>query len=543
MKHLAIITKLWILITVAICSQAFAADSEAINALRRARVLIEASRFKDAVAILKTYESQGRSDDLDISLLTGKIYLALDRPATALEYFERAYAQDLENYEAVMGAATANLKLGNFKQSRFYVDIASQVAKDSSEPNLVLSLITLRTGKVQEANAAMLTLSRQRSDSSDVAVTYARFLSSSGDNINAAKSLQTFIQKNPLSAEARDYLADLEFLFGTKANAYPLKEAAAQLYDRQGNGFKRDVVSAWLEVNRAKPDNPPPPAQPVSPKEEAAKKERVEPPPEKVAPKPPEQLAAKPELKPAKPQDKDLKPRLLPQTSDKEFAAAPLLRFPFPDGVMITGGSGFIVDSGRKIVTNRHVVEGGKEFAIRTGLGEVIKAKVIFISKTDDLAVLELDKALPADRAISSNAYSKPRVGRNVVVMGYPLWYVLGEGSPSLTNGLVSKRTGMGDDLGTFQLTAKVNKGNSGGPVFDMAGNVVGITVGKLDSKKIQDEQGFMPEDVNFAIHIDRLPKITNASVDGKEPNTVELNTEELYQVMLGKVVMVATYK
>ena len=127
--------------------------------------------------------------------------------------------------------------------------------------------------------------------------------------------------------------------------------------------------------------------------------------------------------------------------------------------------------------------------------------------------------------------------------MGYPLWYVLGEGSPSLTNGLVSKRTGMGDDLGTFQLTAKVNKGNSGGPVFDMAGNVVGITVGKLDSKKIQDEQGFMPEDVNFAIHIDRLPKITNASVDGKEPNTVELNTEELYQVMLGKVVMVATYK
>jgi S1-C subfamily serine protease len=101
----------------------------------------------------------------------------------------------------------------------------------------------------------------------------------------------------------------------------------------------------------------------------------------------------------------------------------------------------------------------------------------------------------------------------------------------------------MGDDLGTFQLTAKVNKGNSGGPVFDMAGNVVGITVGKLDSKKIQDEQGFVPEDVNFAIHIDRLPKITNASLDGKEPNTVELNTEELYQAMLGKVVMVATYK
>ena len=534
MKHLAIINKLLILLIAAVCLQVFAADSEAANALRRARVLVEASRYKEAVALLKTYESQGRSDDLDISLLTGKIYLALDRPATALEFFERAYAQDLESYEAVMGAATANLKLGNFKQSRFYVDIASHIAKDSSEPTLVLSLIALRTGKVEEANSAMLRLSKQRADSSEVAVTYAKFLSSSGDNASSTKSLQVFIQKNPLSAEAKDYLADLEFLFGTKTNAFRLKEAAAQLYDRQGNVFKRDVVTAWLEANGVKPDNPPPPAPPALPKEPAVKKEQAEPPPEKVAPKP--------EVKPADKQVKEAKTRSLPQNSDKEFSP-PLLRFPFPSGVMITGGSGFIVDSGRKIVTNRHVVEGGKEFAIRTGLGEVIKAKVVFISKTDDLAVLELDKALPADRAIPSNAYSKPRVGRNVVVMGYPLWYVLGEGSPSLTNGLVSKRTGMGDDLGTFQLTAKVNKGNSGGPVFDMAGNVVGITVGKLDSKKIQDEQGFTPEDVNFAIHIDRLPKITNASVDGKEPNTVELNTEELYQVMLGKVVMVATYK
>ena len=530
MKNLAIITKLWILITAAICLQVFAADTDTVNALRRASVLVEASRYKDAVAVLKTYESQGRSDELAISLLTGKIYLALDRPATALEYFERAYDQDFESYDAVIGAANANLKLGNFKQSRFYVDIASKVAKDSSEPTLVLSLIALRTGKVQEANAAMLTLSKQRADSSDVAVTYAKFLSLSGDNVNAAKSLQTFIQRNPLSAEAKDYLADLEFLFGTKTNAYRLKETAAQLYDRQGNAFKKDVVTAWLEVNGVKPDITPPQTPPSLPKEQAVKKEQVEPKPEKVAPKPAEKQA------------KETKVRSLPQTSDREFSP-PLLRFPFPDGVMITGGSGFIVDGGKKIVTNRHVVEGGKEFAIRTGLGEMIKAKVIFISKTDDLAVLELDKALPADRAIPSTAYSKPRVGRNVVVMGYPLWYVLGEGSPSLTNGLVSKRTGMGDDLGTFQLTAKVNKGNSGGPVFDMAGNVVGITVGKLDSKKIQDEQGFVPEDVNFAIHIDRLPKITNASVDGKEPNTVELNTEELYQVMLGKVVMVATYK
>jgi len=69
------------------------------------------------------------------------------------------------------------------------------------------------------------------------------------------------------------------------------------------------------------------------------------------------------------------------------------------------------------------------------------------------------------------------------------------------------------------------------------------ITVGKLDSKRIQDEEGFVPEDVNFAIHVDRLPRIINSSPDTKNTEASEMTTEELYQVMLGKVVMVATYK
>jgi len=243
-------------------------------------------------------------------------------------------------------------------------------------------------------------------------------------------------------------------------------------------------------------------------------------------------------VKPANAARKEARAKL----PDNEFST-PVQRFPFPPNVMITGGSGFIVDGGRKVVTNRHVIADGKEFAIRTGLGEVIKVRVVFISQSDDIAVLELEKPLPADRAIPGGAYSKPRVGRNVVVMGYPLWYMLGEGSPSLTNGMVSKRTGLNDDLGTFQLTAKVNKGNSGGPVFDLFGNVVGITVGKLDNKKIQTDEGFVPEDVNFAIHVDRLPAIANAKVSSSESDGAELSTEELYQVMLGKVVMVATYK
>jgi S1-C subfamily serine protease len=281
-------------------------------------------------------------------------------------------------------------------------------------------------------------------------------------------------------------------------------------------------MKAWLDAN---PVAPQPEKPPVEAKPAPEKKS-----PETVAEKKTEPNKAKPAV-----------PVIKPMMPDVESKIA-VERFPFPSGVTIIGGSGFVVDTGRKVVTNRHVVEGGKEFAIRTGLGEVIKARLVFISNTDDIAVLELAKPLPADRAIPSSSFVKPQVGRNVVVMGYPLWYLLGEGSPSLTNGVVSKRTGLRDDAGTFQITAKVNKGNSGGPVFDMRGNVVGITVGKLDIKKIGDDQGFLPEDVNFAIHVDRLPKILNISATSEEQRN-ELSAEELYQSMVGKVVMVATYK
>lgn len=528
MKSIQTIFLKLILLTALVSQVAWGEEKPGVDTLRQAKVFASAGRYKDAIALLKSFDAQDRADELTINLLVGKIYSSIDRPASAREFFELAYDQDIENFDAAIGLATSHMQLGNFKQARHFLNLANDLEKNSPEPTLLQSMIHYRTGSIREANQLMQDLVRQRPDSAEVAVSYAKYLHLAGDNVNAVKSLQSFTEKNPLAADVKDYLGELEFLFGSKSNGIKLKQTAAQLYDQQGHLFKRDVVSAWLQVNMTVKDQPPV-SNPSPSIPEVKKEPPAAPVVGKTQAKPPEKLIA-----PVKP--------VLPAPSDKELSL-PVQRFPFPDGVMITGGSGFIVDGGRKVVTNRHVVEDGKEFAVRTGLGEIIKAKLVFTSKTDDIAVLELAKALPGDRAIPNVAYSKPRVGRNVVVMGYPLWSILGQGSPSLTNGVVSKRTGMADDVATFQLTAKVNKGNSGGPVFDMAGNVVGITVGKLDSKKIQDEQGFLPEDVNFAIHVDRLPKMINAQLEASQPNAVELSAEDLYQAMIGKVVMVATYK
>jgi S1-C subfamily serine protease len=471
------------------------------DTLTQASIFIDAGRLKDAVALLKTHEPADPKEAQQVTLLMGKIYLAIDRPAKALELFQSVDEQLPLNLDVAMGAANASLKLGRFADARKYAIDAGKIDMESADPELLLALIEQRTGQTADATTRMEKLLRKRPGSESHVLAYARYLVSAGEQTKAMKTLRDFRESHPQAAQVLEQLGELEFSFGSKPAAIDLKREAAKSYANQGNEYRVRVIQSWVEENivaRAAPQRDTEMGKRISP---------AEPSPEsvpKAEAQPPQNLPPKAAEKKDSPAPVEQKPKLAKFTDPD--VNIPVQRFPFPRGVTITGGSGFIVDEGRKIVTNKHVIEGGKEFAIRTGLGEVIRAKVVFISDTDDLAILELQKPLPADRAIPAAAYAKPRVGRDVVVMGYPLWYILGEGSPSLTNGVVSKGTGMGDDRHTFQLTAKVNKGNSGGPVFDLNGNVVGITVGKLDSQKINQEQGFVPEDINFAIHVDRLP-------------------------------------
>jgi S1-C subfamily serine protease len=201
-----------------------------------------------------------------------------------------------------------------------------------------------------------------------------------------------------------------------------------------------------------------------------------------------------------------------------------------------------LVDQGRRIITNRHVVAEGRNFYVRNALGDMSAARVEKLGSNDDLAVLVLDKPFLADKALRPDQFGKARSGASIAVMGFPLSDMLGANTPSITNGIVSKVTGMRDNVETFQVSAKMNKGNSGGAVFDQAGNLVGIAVGKLDLVKIMQGEGFLPEDVNFAIHSERIGQLGIAAkvnvASGKA-----LSLEELYQQYIGTVVLVAGEK
>ncbi len=139
-------------------------------------------------------------------------------------------------------------------------------------------------------------------------------------------------------------------------------------------------------------------------------------------------------------------------------------------------GSGFVISEDGFIVTNNHVIEGADDIEIEFFSGDRLKAKVIGTDPKTDLAVLkvESDKPLPFVQFGNSDGI---RVGDWVMAMGNPL----GQGF-SVSAGIVSARgrslQGTYDDY--IQTDAAINRGNSGGPLFNMAGEVIGVNTAIL---------------------------------------------------------------
>ena len=134
-------------------------------------------------------------------------------------------------------------------------------------------------------------------------------------------------------------------------------------------------------------------------------------------------------------------------------------------------GSGFFISADGYVVTNNHVVEHAKKVQVTTDDGRTLDAKVIGTDPKSDLALLKVTES--GDFPYVKLAAQSPRVGDWVVAIGNPF----GLGG-TVTSGIVSAR---GRDIGAgpyddfLQIDAPINKGNSGGPTFNLTGEVVGV--------------------------------------------------------------------
>lgn len=172
-------------------------------------------------------------------------------------------------------------------------------------------------------------------------------------------------------------------------------------------------------------------------------------------------------------------------------------------------GTGWPVASGF-VVTNNHVVADRTKISLIRTDGIEIPARVAMRDKTNDLALLKVkdENLLPPALALCS----KPtRIGSEVITMGYPHPDIMGT-KPKLTSGIISATFGAGDDPRLLQISVPLQAGNSGGPLINMNGEVVGIVMSKLNAVRMFKMTGDLPQNVNYAIKIPYLKGLLSSA-------------------------------
>lgn len=168
-------------------------------------------------------------------------------------------------------------------------------------------------------------------------------------------------------------------------------------------------------------------------------------------------------------------------------------------------GTGFAIANGY-VVTNYHVTTGAKTIFIKGVNGDIeesYKGYVVDSDREHDLAIIKIiDKKFEGfDEIPYCIGKTMPEVGDDVFVLGYPLTETMGK-DIKLTDGIISASSGYKGDQSMYQISAAVQPGNSGGPLFDKEGNVIGVVCAKHADA----------ENANYAIKVSYLFSLINSS-------------------------------
>jgi S1-C subfamily serine protease len=191
-------------------------------------------------------------------------------------------------------------------------------------------------------------------------------------------------------------------------------------------------------------------------------------------------------------------------------------------------GTGFVISASGHIVTNNHVINGciGDIKGNLTGEAPTT-LRVVNSDRANDLALLQgptasfKSFARIRDRAMHS--------GDSIVAIGFPYRGLLSSDF-TVTTGIVSSLSGLYNDTRFLQISAAVQPGNSGGPLFDTSGDIVGVVSAKLDVLRVAERTGTIPENINFAIKTGAIRDFLDNSVVAYETSApgTELKTTDI---------------
>jgi S1-C subfamily serine protease len=180
----------------------------------------------------------------------------------------------------------------------------------------------------------------------------------------------------------------------------------------------------------------------------------------------------------------------------KAAETVPELAFLFNSQAVNSSGTGFFVSENGVIVTCAHVIEGGSRITVKINNKEYT-AQVLTKNSKTDLAVLKINYRNPFHFKVTD--FNIVNLGDKVFVLGFPLSDLLGS-DVRLTDGIVSAKSGVNSDQTYFQLSAPIQPGNSGGPVFNSNFEIVGVAAGKLNDMAAFHSSGAIPQNINFGI-------------------------------------------
>ena len=217
-----------------------------------------------------------------------------------------------------------------------------------------------------------------------------------------------------------------------------------------------------------------------------------------------------------------------------------------PSGPSFSGvkntGTGWITEGGY-IVTNHHVIEGHGRISVRFfNFGDKeYPAEVVIDDEINDLSILKITDQIESKPTGLPIATKLPRIGAEVFTVGYPKSDVMGL-NPKVTNGIVSALSGIKDDPRVIQTTVAIQSGNSGGPLLNLKGEVVGVTMASLRTK-VTDKGIDVPQGVNYAVKSAYVSALLTSVPERSHPmgQARSATLEELIPIVQDSIVQVTS--
>lgn len=162
-------------------------------------------------------------------------------------------------------------------------------------------------------------------------------------------------------------------------------------------------------------------------------------------------------------------------------------------------GSGFIISQDGTIITCAHIFDEERDATIWLN-GQRYEARVLYVDKKADIAILRINDEISGLTPVSFRSTNDFKLGEDVFTIGFPMSNILGN-SARLNNGLISSTKGLKDDPNQVQISVEIQPGNSGGPLFNKDGVVIGVVQSTVDPIRFLIRSGgALPQNVNFAI-------------------------------------------